>query len=99
MAGVLSPPHLQLLCVLFVCVLDTTGGLASQTAQFSSYEVSVPKRIGRHRREQDGSVSNKVSYVIPAQGKEHVVILERNEFLLPDDFTVYSYAPTPRTDH
>ncbi|KAG7332024.1 hypothetical protein KOW79_003858 [Hemibagrus wyckioides] len=88
MAGVLSP-HFQIICLLLV-LFDSTGGSESQKSQFSVYEVSVPKRISRHRRGQEGS--NKVSYVIPAQGKEHVVILERNEFLLPDDFTVYSYA-------
>ncbi|XP_060787213.1 disintegrin and metalloproteinase domain-containing protein 9 isoform X1 [Neoarius graeffei] len=90
MAVVLSS-HFHIICVLFV-LFDSTGGSASQTSQFSSYEVSVPKRISRHRREQDGTASNKVSYVIPAQGKDHVVILEKNEFLLPADFTVYSYA-------
>ncbi|XP_072538624.1 disintegrin and metalloproteinase domain-containing protein 9 isoform X2 [Salminus brasiliensis] len=79
---------LFLLCQLWDC----SEGSASQTSQFSSYEVSIPKRISRQRREQDAAAGGKVSYIIPAQGKEHVVVLEKNDLLLPADFTVYSYA-------
>ncbi|KAM9475193.1 disintegrin and metalloproteinase domain-containing protein 9 isoform 2-T2 [Clarias gariepinus] len=89
MAGALSH-HLHIMSVLLLLLFHSTGGSTSQTSQFSSYEVSVPKLISRHRRDQDGT--DKVSYVIPAQGKEHVVVLEKNNFLLPEDFTVYSYA-------
>ncbi|KTF78268.1 hypothetical protein cypCar_00034624 [Cyprinus carpio] len=72
-------------------LIDCSGGSVSQqTSQLSSYEVTVPRRISRQRRNQDSA--DKVSYIIQAQGKEHVVILERNELLLPEDFTVYSYA-------
>ncbi|KAK7135432.1 hypothetical protein R3I94_014179 [Phoxinus phoxinus] len=72
-------------------LIDSSGGsINQQTSQLSSYEVTVPRRISRHRRDQDSA--DKVSYIIQAQGKEHVVILERNELLLPEDFTVYSYA-------
>ncbi|XP_067269291.1 disintegrin and metalloproteinase domain-containing protein 9 isoform X3 [Pseudorasbora parva] len=72
-------------------LIDCSGGsITQQTSQFSSYEVTVPRRISRHRRNQDSA--DKVSYIIQTQGKEHVIILERNELLLPEDFTVYSYA-------
>uniref|UniRef100_A0A8C9V5P8 ADAM metallopeptidase domain 9a n=1 Tax=Scleropages formosus TaxID=113540 RepID=A0A8C9V5P8_SCLFO len=36
--------------------------------------------------------SSQVSYIIRIQGKDHVIVLEKNEHLLPKDFTVYSYA-------
>lgn len=94
MAVLGSSRRFRAACVLFLlCQLwDCSEGSASQTSQFSSYEVSIPKRINRQRREQDAAAANKVSYIIPAQGKEHVVILEKNNLLLPDDFTVFSYA-------
>ncbi|KTF82851.1 hypothetical protein cypCar_00014943 [Cyprinus carpio] len=66
------------------------GSVTQQMSRLSSYEVTVPKHISRQRRNQDSA--EKVSYVIQAQGKEHVIILERNELLFPEDFTVYSYA-------
>ncbi|TRY96847.1 hypothetical protein DNTS_015414 [Danionella cerebrum] len=56
-----------------------TASDAQQTSQISSYEVTVPRRISRQRRNQESS--EKVSYVIQARGKERVVILERNEYV------------------
>lgn len=77
--------------IMLHTLVDCCGGsVTQQTSQLSSYEVTVPRRISRQRRNQDSA--DKVSYIIQAQGKEHVVILERNELLLPEDFTVYSYA-------
>ncbi|EHB02728.1 Disintegrin and metalloproteinase domain-containing protein 9 [Heterocephalus glaber] len=35
--------------------------------------------------------ASQVSYVIQAQGKEHIIHLERNTDLLPKDFVVYTY--------
>ncbi|KAL0978947.1 hypothetical protein UPYG_G00178280 [Umbra pygmaea] len=61
-----------------------------QTSQFSSYEVTIPRHITKQRRDADDS--KQVSYIISALGKEHVVVLEKNELLLPKDFTVYTYA-------
>ncbi|XP_062855439.1 disintegrin and metalloproteinase domain-containing protein 9 isoform X2 [Trichomycterus rosablanca] len=90
-AAALPSIHFHLVCLLLI-LTDCTAFLSSQVSQFSSYEVSIPKRISRQRRDQNGSASEKVSYVIPALGREHVVVLERNKLLLPDDFTVYSYA-------
>ncbi|XP_066570607.1 disintegrin and metalloproteinase domain-containing protein 9 isoform X2 [Amia ocellicauda] len=63
-----------------------------QTSQLSSYEVTVPKLRGRHRRELLDDASDKVSYLIHAEGKDHVVVLEKNELLLPEDFTVFTYS-------
>nr|XP_055023244.1 disintegrin and metalloproteinase domain-containing protein 9 isoform X1 [Misgurnus anguillicaudatus] len=80
----------QSACVLMLLIDCSGGSISQQTSHLSSYEVTVPRRVSRQRRDQDSV--DKVSYLIQAQGKEHVVILERNELLLPDDFTVYSYA-------
>ncbi|KAI1900829.1 hypothetical protein AGOR_G00053890 [Albula goreensis] len=78
---------------LFYGLSDSSRNSAShQTSQLSSYEVTVPRRIGKQRRDLDGVASNKVSYAIQVQGKDHIVILEKNELLLPHDFTVYSYG-------
>ncbi|XP_051525814.1 disintegrin and metalloproteinase domain-containing protein 9 isoform X1 [Myxocyprinus asiaticus] len=77
-------------CVLLLLIDCSGGSVSLQTSQLSSYEVTVPIRISRQRRDQGSA--DKVSYIIQAEGKEHVVILERNELLLPEDFTVYSYA-------
>ncbi|XP_061115801.1 disintegrin and metalloproteinase domain-containing protein 9 isoform X3 [Conger conger] len=78
---------------LFYGLSDSTESSAShQTSQLSAYEVTVPRRIGKQRRDLDGVTSGTVSYVIHAQGKDHKVVLEKNELLLPDDFTVYSYG-------
>ncbi|XP_062399381.1 disintegrin and metalloproteinase domain-containing protein 9-like [Sardina pilchardus] len=67
------------------------GSASQQTSRFSAYEVTVPKRIARQRRDLDTQDTGEVVYTIQAQGKEHVVILERNKVLLPRDFTVYTY--------
>lgn len=50
------------LCVLVLWVDSVVTGLflfigsiTQQTAQLSSYEVTVPRRISRHRRDQDSA--------------------------------------------
>ncbi|KAG5840593.1 hypothetical protein ANANG_G00190400 [Anguilla anguilla] len=78
---------------LFYGLSDSIGSSVSQqTSQLSAYEVTVPRRIGKQRRDLDGVTSSTVSYVIHAQGRDHVIVLQKNELLLPDDFTVYSYG-------
>ncbi|XP_055449373.1 disintegrin and metalloproteinase domain-containing protein 9 [Psammomys obesus] len=62
-----------------------------QTVHLSSYEIITPWRLTRERREALRPDSKKVSYVIQAQGKQHIIHLERNIDLLPDDFVVYTY--------
>nr|XP_046202510.1 disintegrin and metalloproteinase domain-containing protein 9 isoform X1 [Oncorhynchus gorbuscha] len=91
----LSHPCFKAICVIALLngLGDCNEGSAShQTSQFSSYEVTIPKRFGKQRRDMDSSDSNQVSYIISAMGKEHVVVLEKNELLLPEDFTVYTHA-------
>uniref|UniRef100_A0A8D2Q727 ADAM metallopeptidase domain 9 n=1 Tax=Varanus komodoensis TaxID=61221 RepID=A0A8D2Q727_VARKO len=60
-------------------------------SHLSSYEITVPKRVTRDRREVPSSGSEEVSYVIAVEGREHILHLERNKQLLPKDFTVYTY--------
>uniref|UniRef100_A0A8C3YDD4 ADAM metallopeptidase domain 9 n=1 Tax=Catagonus wagneri TaxID=51154 RepID=A0A8C3YDD4_9CETA len=63
-----------------------------QTSHLSSYEIITPWRLTRERREAPRPSSEQVSYVIQAEGKEHIIHLERNKDLLPKDFVVYTYS-------
>ncbi|XP_028851971.1 disintegrin and metalloproteinase domain-containing protein 9 isoform X3 [Denticeps clupeoides] len=75
--------------LLLLCELGSRSGSAALP---SSYEVVTPKLISRHRRSPDGGDSEKVSYVIHAEGEERVLVLEKNKLLLPKDFTVFTYS-------
>ncbi|KAM7018754.1 disintegrin and metalloproteinase domain-containing protein 9 isoform 1-T1 [Tautogolabrus adspersus] len=79
------------------CLLLLSGNShcrdSQQTEHLSSYQLTVPRPIGgRLRRDVDGRLPNQVSYVISVDGNDHVVRLERNDLLLPADFTVYTYS-------
>nr|XP_061835988.1 disintegrin and metalloproteinase domain-containing protein 9-like [Nerophis lumbriciformis] len=80
------------------CLLLLTAGSghcrgSRQTQHLSSYQLTVPRPIGgRPRRDADGLPPNQASYVISVAGRDRVVHLERNQLLLPDDFTVFTYA-------
>ncbi|NWU63110.1 ADAM9 protein, partial [Pterocles burchelli] len=64
-----------------------------QVSLLSSYEVVIPQRLGRERREASNvsSLQDKVSYAIEIEGNEYTIHLEKNKELLPKDFTVYTY--------
>uniref|UniRef100_A0A8B9NZ79 ADAM metallopeptidase domain 9 n=1 Tax=Apteryx owenii TaxID=8824 RepID=A0A8B9NZ79_APTOW len=62
-----------------------------QISLLSSYEVIIPQRLGRERREASSVSSVQVSYAIEIEGKEYTIHLEKNKELLPKDFTVYTY--------
>ncbi|XP_076127165.1 disintegrin and metalloproteinase domain-containing protein 9-like isoform X1 [Alosa pseudoharengus] len=84
----------EIICVLMFLydLTDCNENPASQqTSRFSAYEVTIPKRIARQRRDLDDQATDKVSYVIQAQGEEHILVLEKNEQLLPADFAVFTY--------
>ncbi|XP_063051414.1 disintegrin and metalloproteinase domain-containing protein 9 isoform X1 [Engraulis encrasicolus] len=84
--------HITSVLVLLYDLGDCIKSTASeQTSRLSAYEVTVPRRISRQRRDLDDQGKEKVSYVIQAQGEEHVLVLEKNELLLPADFTVFTY--------
>ncbi|KAF7646675.1 hypothetical protein LDENG_00183880 [Lucifuga dentata] len=90
-----SREALLLLCCLLLLGgnSDCRGSASQQTAQFFSYQLTVPRPIGsKQRRDVEGKPPNQVSYSITVDGTEHVVHLQRNELLLPADFTVYSYS-------
>uniref|UniRef100_A0A9L0QZW3 ADAM metallopeptidase domain 9 n=1 Tax=Equus caballus TaxID=9796 RepID=A0A9L0QZW3_HORSE len=80
--------------LLFGLVGPVLGGARpgfQQTSHLSSYEIITPWRLTRERREAPRPYSKQVSYVIQAEGKEHIIHLERNKDLLPEDFVVYTY--------
>lgn len=81
--------------LLFLGLVSPALGAArsgfQQTSHLSSYEIITPWRLTRERREAPRPSSEQVSYVIQAEGKEHIIHLERNKDLLPKDFVVYTY--------
>ncbi|MFT7817507.1 disintegrin and metalloproteinase domain-containing protein 9-like isoform X2 [Arapaima gigas] len=68
------------------------GWEPQQTSQLTAYELTIPRRIERQRRSVERVASSQMSYIVRIQGKDHIIVLEKNEQLLPEDFTVYSYA-------
>ncbi|OXB75069.1 UNVERIFIED_CONTAM: hypothetical protein H355_015430 [Colinus virginianus] len=86
------------LCRLLLVLLALRAALPGpagfqEISQLSSYEVIIPQKLGRERRETSNvsSTQDKVSYAIEIEGKEHTIHLEKNKDLLPKDFTVYTY--------
>ncbi|XP_044768740.1 disintegrin and metalloproteinase domain-containing protein 9 [Neomonachus schauinslandi] len=80
--------------LLFGLVGPVLGGARpgfQETSHLSSYEIITPWRLTRERREAPRPYSKQVSYIIQAEGKEHIIHLERNNDLLPRDFVVYTY--------
>ncbi|XP_077118376.1 disintegrin and metalloproteinase domain-containing protein 9 [Ranitomeya variabilis] len=76
---------LLLLCCSLVTGLDPSSFL-------SSYEIIIPQKLTRLRRDASGSLKEGLSYVIQAEGKDHILHLEHNRDLLSKDFTVYTYS-------
>ncbi|XP_049906657.1 disintegrin and metalloproteinase domain-containing protein 9 isoform X1 [Epinephelus moara] len=86
---------LEVCCLLLLLLLSGNSHCrdSPQTEHLSSYQLTVPRPIGgRLRRDVDGRPPNQVSYIISVGGNDHVVHLERNELLLPADFTVFTYS-------
>ncbi|XP_053181372.1 disintegrin and metalloproteinase domain-containing protein 9 isoform X1 [Scomber japonicus] len=80
------------ICCLLLLSGNTHCRDSQQTEHISSYQLTVPRPIGgRLRRDADGTPPNQVSYVISVEGRDHVVHLQRNQLLLPADFTVFTY--------
>ncbi|XP_075714930.1 disintegrin and metalloproteinase domain-containing protein 9 [Rhinoderma darwinii] len=75
--------------LLFTCTLVL--GL-DPSSFLSTYEIIIPQKLNRLRRDASGSLKQGLSYVIQAEGKEHILHLEHNRDLLAKDFTVYTYA-------
>lgn len=84
---------LEICCLLLLLGEKSHCRDSKQTEHLSSYQLTVPRPIGgRLRRDVDGRLPNQVSYVITVDGNDHVVHLKRNDLLLPEDFTVYTYS-------
>ncbi|XP_068999791.1 disintegrin and metalloproteinase domain-containing protein 9-like isoform X2 [Embiotoca jacksoni] len=83
---------LEIFCLLLLLSGNSDCRASQQTEHLSSYQLTVPRPIGGWpRREADGRPPNQVSYIISLDGNDHVVHLQRNQLLLPADFTVFSY--------
>nr|XP_043882840.1 disintegrin and metalloproteinase domain-containing protein 9-like isoform X1 [Solea senegalensis] len=82
-------------CGLLLLLLlsgESLCGDSQQTEHLTAYQLTIPRPIGgRLRRDVDGRLPSQVSYIITVDGNDHVVHLERNELLLPSDFTVFTY--------
>ncbi|XP_071585243.1 disintegrin and metalloproteinase domain-containing protein 9 [Heliangelus exortis] len=82
------------LCLLLLAVPGQPGRAGfQQVSLLSSYEVVIPQKLGRERREASSvsSAQDKVSYAVEIEGQEYTIRLEKNKELLPKDFTVYTY--------
>ncbi|XP_064031783.1 disintegrin and metalloproteinase domain-containing protein 9-like isoform X1 [Pogoniulus pusillus] len=85
------------LCLLLLLLLAVPGqphrAGFQEVSLLSSYEVVVPQRLGRERREASNvsSAQDQVSYAIEIEGQQYTIHLQQNRELLPKDFTVYTY--------
>ncbi|XP_068166633.1 disintegrin and metalloproteinase domain-containing protein 9 isoform X2 [Antennarius striatus] len=84
---------LEICCLLLLLGGNSHCRDSQQTQHLSAYQLTVPRPIGgRLRRDVDGRPTNQVSYIVSVDGNDLVVHLQRNELLLPADFTVFSYS-------
>ncbi|KAG9488644.1 hypothetical protein GDO78_004931 [Eleutherodactylus coqui] len=84
-AAAASPGVILLITCSVVLGLDPSSFL-------SSYEIIIPQKLTRLRRDASGSLMEGLAYVIQAEGEKHVLHLEHNRDLLAKDFTVYTYS-------
>ncbi|XP_054853711.1 disintegrin and metalloproteinase domain-containing protein 9 isoform X3 [Eublepharis macularius] len=91
MAGAASSAFLLLLFGALSLQADRPG--FQQLSHLSSYDIIVPQRVTRERREASGTslAQDKLSYVVEVEGRKRIIHLQRNKGLLPKDFTVYTY--------
>ncbi|XP_057687591.1 disintegrin and metalloproteinase domain-containing protein 9-like isoform X1 [Corythoichthys intestinalis] len=88
---------LEMCCLMLLMTGSGQSADTRQTQHLLSYQLTTPRPIGgRPRRDADGSLPNQVSFAIGVSGRQHVVRLERNRMLLPDDFKVFTYADNGR---
>ncbi|NP_001233130.1 disintegrin and metalloproteinase domain-containing protein 9 precursor [Xenopus tropicalis] len=78
------------ICLVAICTL--IQGI-EQTSFLSSYNIIIPQKVARARRDTAGSSGeNSLSYAIEVEGKKHVLHLEKNRDFIASDFAVYTYA-------
>ncbi|CAH2275186.1 disintegrin and metallo ase domain-containing 9 [Pelobates cultripes] len=91
MAGTFG--HLTLCTgTLLLLICSVSQGL-DQTSFLTSYEIIVPQKLARVRRDASGATeAGPPSYVIETQGKKYTLHLEKNREFVAKDFTVYTYT-------
>ncbi|KAM3927127.1 disintegrin and metalloproteinase domain-containing protein 9 [Leptodactylus fuscus] len=85
MTASLYPGIVLLITCSLVLGLDPSSFL-------NNYDIIIPQKVTRLRRDASGSLKEGLSYVIQAEGKKHILHLEQNRDLLAKDFKVYTYA-------
>ncbi|XP_015685277.1 disintegrin and metalloproteinase domain-containing protein 9-like, partial [Protobothrops mucrosquamatus] len=60
-------------------------------SHLSAYEITVPKRIERERREAPRPYSDGLSFSLVIERKSYIIHLQRNKDLVSQDFTIYTY--------
>lgn len=63
--------------------LSSAGAASQQTSRFSAYEVTVPKRISRQRRDVDGQAKDKVKCQAMSSQRQKAAFLEVDGKQLP----------------
>ncbi|KAM4749152.1 disintegrin and metalloproteinase domain-containing protein 9 [Rhinophrynus dorsalis] len=64
-----------------------------QTSFLSSYEIIIPQKLTRERRDTSGSLKKDIlSYVVQVEDKKHILHLEKTKDFIAKDFAVYTYA-------
>ncbi|XP_032433980.1 disintegrin and metalloproteinase domain-containing protein 9 isoform X4 [Xiphophorus hellerii] len=85
---------MELCGILLLLTGSCQCGDSQQTEHLASYQLTAPRPIGgRLRRDAEGRPPNQVSFIIPVDGNDLLVHLQRNKVLLPPDFTVFTYGP------
>ncbi|XP_061585630.1 disintegrin and metalloproteinase domain-containing protein 9 isoform X2 [Cololabis saira] len=86
---------LEVCCLLLLMMMSGTSCCrdSQQTKDLSSHQLTVPRPLGgRLRRDADRRPPSQVSYILSLAGKDHVLHLQRNQLLLPADFSVFTYS-------
>ncbi|KAM8972436.1 disintegrin and metalloproteinase domain-containing protein 9 [Pelodytes ibericus] len=91
MAGTIA--HITLCTgILLLLICSLAQGL-DQTSFLSSFEIIVPKKLHRAKREISGTLKEESpSYLIEAEGTQYILHLEKNSDFLAEDLPIYTYA-------
>uniref|UniRef100_A0A8C5R255 ADAM metallopeptidase domain 9 n=1 Tax=Leptobrachium leishanense TaxID=445787 RepID=A0A8C5R255_9ANUR len=81
---------------ILVLICTFTQGL-EQASFLSSYEIIIPQKLTRARRDASGAADEaSPSYSIVTEGKKYILHLEKNRDFLAKDLTIYTYAEDGR---
>ncbi|XP_053574054.1 disintegrin and metalloproteinase domain-containing protein 9 [Bombina bombina] len=77
---------------LLISLFSITLGI-QQTNFLSSYEIIIPQKLTRERRDSSGLLKeDSLSYVIQVAGKKHILHLEKKSDFIAKDFVTYTYT-------